>query len=147
MTTALKAFWGVCALIVVAAVTWVLAVYVFGTAQSETADFRGGVSQREQTNGSGQYRIAQYDFYFTTCNRVIADEQNIDDMSQPQPGLPASVAATNLQAAVQGRRDDVASYNSRAQAGGTSGQFRDSGLPYQLPTVYVPNGAKTTCAA
>jgi hypothetical protein len=130
-------------LIIVALVT----AYGLGWFSDTTVDRRGQTSQQEQTRGDGTYRIAQYDAFFNLCNQVGAQEGAIDDAAANTAGLPQSIAATNLQAAVQGRRDLVADYNSRAARTATSGEFRDSTLPYQLPTTYTPNGAHTACVA
>lgn len=124
-----------------------VAAYALGWFSDTTVDRRGQTAQQEQTRGDGTYRIAQYDMFFTLCGQVEAQEGAIDDAAANTAGLPQPIAATNLQAAVQTRRDLVADYNSRAARSGTSGQFRDSTLPYQLPTTYAPNGAHTSCAA
>jgi hypothetical protein len=122
-----------------------VAIFGFGLLSSSTADFRGGVDQRNQTNGSGQYRIAQYDAFFRDCNSAVALQAQVDQDATGN-GLPQQIAATNLAADQQQYREVVAGYNSRAQATATSGQFQASNLPYQLPVTYSPNGAHISCA-
>lgn len=133
--------------VAVLAVLALVITVVSGSVSWITAPFRGAVAEREQTQGSGEYRIANYDAFLRDCNAVVAAEGDVDDAAANVAGLPPSIASQNLQAALSTRRTLVAGYNDRASREATAGQFRDSRLPYQLPTTYQAGGVKTTCAA
>lgn len=109
-----------------------------------TADIRGRVDAQE-TIKSGANRIAQYDRFFNLCASIQAQEGMLtyleEELGAAAPEDKARISAniTGVQAA---RARAIAQYNADATKNYTSGQFRDSDLPYQLSVEGV-----TQCAA
>ena len=140
------AFTGITAvLIIVGIIVGAYAVQYF------TADVRGRISANE-TIKSGANRIAQYDSFFNQCASIQSAEGRIDElegladlMTTP---FDRSVAITNVAAAKTLRHEAIRTYNADARKNYTSGQFRDSDLPFQISdTDYVKGSKKTSCGA
>lgn len=135
-------FWAVVAavgavvLIIVVALMAVLGVGVF---QRSTANFRGRTSAIEKTRGNGDYRVAQYDWFFSQCAAVQAQEDRITIFTSDT----SPIGAANLRAVEANRASLIRDYNARAEATGTSGQFRASDLPFQIN----PNQKDTSCGS
>lgn len=114
-----------------------------------SADPRGSLSAREQTRGSGSYRIASYDHYFDLCASIQAFEdriENTQDEMNIEPG-PSPTRLAQLQqnlTAQNNQRDSlIRQYNTDATKEGTRAPFRDDDLPYQID----PDNKETQCAA
>lgn len=104
------------------------------------APANGAVEQREQTIGSGAYRISAYDRFYDDCGAARTTQQNLASAKvQAQEArnegadagrlmqLDANVTA--LQNTLNGQ---VNSYNADARKADTRAHFRASDLPYQL---------------
>lgn len=128
----------------------VIAVAAFAI-QWFTAEPRGALDQRERTVGNGQYRIANYDKFFNDCAAIQSKERQIQNTEERPVDNGNGTAGGFTQAqkdsillALNNSRDTlIAEYNQNAAKEGTSGQFRDSDLPYNIN----PNQESTTCAA
>lgn len=125
------------ALVVVVAVgaMW---VFGFGFFQRSTAEFRGRTGQIERTRADANYRIANYDWFFTQCGAVRAQEARMRIFAADT----TSEGRTNLRAVEANRASLIEEYNARATQEDTAGHFRSSHLPYQLST----DDEETRCA-
>jgi hypothetical protein len=104
------------------------------------APANGAVEQREQTIGSGAYRISAYDRFYDDCQAALTTQQNLASAKVQlqaaknegaDPGrlqqLDANVTALQMQLNGQ-----VNGYNADAAKTDTRGHFRSSDLPYSL---------------
>lgn len=112
-------------------------LFLTGSIQKWTADFRGGVEQTEMTQADGSYRIAAYDMFFDRCAAIQADEDRIKNIEE---GGAAQKDVT-LTALKNSRAEKIREYNADAAKEDTRGAFRDSGLPYEISV----EGNDTTC--
>lgn len=122
------------ALGIVAAIALVIALgfglFWFSTETSmRTADRRGEVEKMEQVEANGARRIADYEWFHNTCQDIVAQNQNIELAEQTLKGDKKTETLYALNAT---HNDTVADYNSRASQDYTSGQFKDSDLPYEI---------------
>ena len=105
--------------------------------------------QRERTVANGQYRIANYDKFFNDCAAIQAQEDKIrntearETTTGTSSGFTESQKASILLALENTRASLIRQYNQDAAKEGTSGQFRDSDLPYNINI----NDKDTQCAA
>ncbi len=140
---AIVAFLGLLALVTL---LWVAGVIFSGEAKKATANFRGEVSATEMINANGAYRIAAYDHFFDLCASVQDTENTIRVLEAELDSGVSTARAEQVTGAITANRikrgNQINRYNSDARKEGTSGQFRDSALPYQLD----PNMEATTCA-
>lgn len=109
---------------------------------------KGAVQAREQIK-SGSSRIASYNHFFDLCAAVQATEgvlaASYVELDTAE-GKDRDRVRTNLTGLLAQRARSVAQYNADARKGYTIGQFRDSGLPFELPATYT-NGVTTSCVA
>lgn len=126
-------------LIIVGLIFATMAIFGIGTFQRSTANFRGKTSQIEKTRANGDYRIANYDWFFAQCGAIQAKEDQIEVFAEDT----SPIGEANLRAVKASRASLIRAYNAKATAEGTSGQFRSSDLPYQIQ----PSQEKTTCVA
>lgn len=98
------------------------------------ADPVGRLEAREQTVGSGSFRLGAYDYFFDLCSSIAGMEGQIAALEQEEEGserrkeqVAASITGIKAQ-----RARSIARYNADAQKDYTIGQFRDAGLPYRL---------------
>lgn len=128
MSDKLKVALAVLAVPVAVAVIWGL-VWV-------TAPLRGATEAREQTVGSGDFRLAAYEHFFGLCTSVQSQEGRIEALELELEGPVTPARETQVRAsltAVRAQRSElIAEYNQDALAQYTRGQFRDRDLPYQL---------------
>lgn len=129
---------GVAAVVAVVAVA-LMAVLGVGVFQRSTANFRGRTGAIEKTRGNGDYRVAQYDWFFSQCGAVQAQEDRIKIFTPDT----SPTGTANLSAVEATRASLIREYNAKAAATGTSGQFRASDLPFQID----PNQKDTSCAS
>lgn len=121
--------------IAIAAVT--VAVLLFGGVTAFryfTADARGAVDANEKIK-SGDNRIAEYDRFFDLCSAALTTQDQIDNLEDEKKTAeePRLSQLTSSITALKGKlSENVNDYNSAASRDYTSGQFRDSDLPYQL---------------
>lgn len=124
----------------VAVVAAILALALLGLGlRWVLAEPTGAVEQREQTIGSGDYRIQAYEQFFTECASARTLQQNLtvartaagtnypDENRQAQ--LDANVIALESQL-----NQAVNTYNAHAMQADTRAHFLDSNLPFQLTT-------------
>lgn len=111
-----------------------------------SADLRGATEARDQTLGSGDFRIAAYEHFFGLCSSVQSQEGRIEVLELELEDGPSTARDEQVRAslsAVQAQRLElIAEYNQDARADYTRGQFRDGDLPYELD----PDNEETTCA-
>lgn len=106
-----------------------------------SADVRGRIDANE-TIKSGANRIAQYDYFFALCAAVqdaeaaLAAQQALLSVDPEDKRVLANIAGITA-----ARASLINEYNVRAAREYTSGQFRDSELPYQLSAA----AERTTC--
>lgn len=137
--------WVLAGLLAVVAIV-ILVVGIYGL-QWFSAEPRGAIKARERIVGSGDYRIAAYNSFFNQCAAVQSHEGRIESLeieletTDPSPARLAQINAS-LTAIRSQRLEAINEYNADASREYTSGQFRDSDLPYQLD----PNDEDTECA-
>jgi hypothetical protein len=104
------------------------------------APANGAVQQREQTIGSGTYRIQAYDAFHDDCNTARSTQQNIA-LARQQLEQATKAGAdqgrvmqlqTNVTALQMTLNDEVNQYNSDASKADTRAHFLASDLPYAL---------------
>jgi hypothetical protein len=105
-----------------------------------TADTRGKVSARNQTNGNGTYRIAQYDHFYDLCGSVQALEDQRDTM-KADTSLPKDQRAVNVLALTNQRNTLIRRYNADSSKVATASQFKAS----DLPPLLNPHQEHTQC--
>lgn len=121
-------------------------VFGFGLFQKNTADFRGGVEMTEMTEGDGSFRIGAYNHFFDLCASVQEDEgrlvalNNELNTTDPSKSRKEQIHAS-MTAIESSRNGKIRQYNVDAQKDYTVGQFRDSGLPFELN----PEVKETVC--
>lgn len=117
------------------AVVW-SGIYVVGSMQRSTADYRGGTQKKERVEADGDYRIAQYDHFYELCSSIQAKNEQIEntkgqlkytDDPDDEDKLNASVLALE-----NSKEELVQEYNADAASNGTKGKYRASDLPYQI---------------
>lgn len=102
-----------------------------------TADARGELDAREQIQADGSFRIAAYNHFFDLCSAIQAQEDRASilqgELDDPNttPERAAQVRAS-LSAIEAQRAEQVRGYNADASKDYTSGQFKDSDLPYEI---------------
>lgn len=105
-------------------------MYLFGFISMGTAEFRGNVGVVEDTRANSAFRIQAYERFFNLCAEVQSLESRIALLDN---GVPLSDKESKERRGLQGiRASRIAQYNNDARKDYTVGQFRDSGLPYQL---------------
>lgn len=113
-----------------------------------TADVRGRVDAQEQIL-SGPNRIAQYDHFFNLCASVQSLEAQLDALNVELPRAPTVRDESRILASITGvtaaRARAINQYNADALKSYTSARFRDSDLPFQIPTGPY-EGTPTSCA-
>ena len=119
-------------------------IFIVGTLQKGTADFRGGVAATESVKANGAYRIAAYEKFYDQCAAVQGFETTIEALENELPTATPERQAiiqstlTGLQSA---RGNAIFQYNADARKTDTQANFKSSTLPFQLD----PNQEKTTC--
>lgn len=115
-----------------------------------TAEPRGALDQREKTIADGDYRIANYDYFFNLCGNIQAAEDKIlNTEARPVSSEDSNSGFTQgqkdaiLLALTNTRSELIRDYNASATKEDTAGHFRSSNLPYQID----PTQEATTCAA
>lgn len=109
-----------------------------------TAEVKGRVGAEEQIEGAAS-RIQRYQEFFNICQGIQAKEDAIDNL-----GLNDTMADSGKGAAITANQNArstlIAEYNSKASQSYTSGRFRDSDLPYQIPRGPYTGDNKTNCS-
>lgn len=117
------------------------------------APWKGEIEERNQTVGSGTYRIASYEWYFDQCSAIQTHEQIYGNYktelgSDPAPSPDQAVrlkagmtAEANTWAAL------VNEYNANAAKERTKAQFKDDGLPDNINPSNLNDGVTTTCTS
>lgn len=124
-------------------------LFGFGLFSQHTANFRGETSKRNQVEANGSFRIAAYDSFFNECASVQGIEGTITALEAERDGKPKPSTdrldqiAAFIAANRATRAAAIAQYNADARKSYTSGQFRDSNLPFQLD----PKAKETSCTA
>jgi hypothetical protein len=142
-------FWRVCLVAIGLAILWVgIMGGVFGL-RVGLAEYIGRGEARIEIQ-SGASRIANYEHFFNLCASVQADEASIDAQTAAmQTAITTEDQQRfrqNLAALQANRARSIYQYNADAMKDYTSGQFRDSALPYQIPaTDYQAGDVRTSC--
>jgi len=115
-----------------------------------TASIKGKVEAVEIIE-SGTNRIAQYEHFFNLCAAVQSLEAGIS-ASMDEFELTSSANTrdrarilSNITGKKSQRLRSINQYNVDARKTYTNAQFRDSNLPYQLPTSEYQKGVVTSC--
>lgn len=128
---------------------WGIFALSFGM-QVATAGLVGRGEARIQIQSAGS-RISSYNHFFDLCTSIQAHEGTIDALEDElalyeRGSGDFSRVATNLTGVKSARAETIARYNNDSQKDYTSGQFRDSDLPYVLDTTAYPQvGRHTIC--
>lgn len=120
----------------------------FGVVRWVSAPTRGKLAAREQIQ-SGASRIAAYNHFFDLCAAVQAQEGALAASYaelQTAVGKDAERVRINITGLTAQRSRSVAQYNADARKDYTIGQFRASGLPYELPATFI-KGETTSCGS
>lgn len=113
----------------------VLSLAVFGI-RWVTAPAQGSLEAREQTVGSGTFRLAAYQHFFDLCaaaqaqgDRLAVQHEQLELTDDPtqQARIQQNIAAIQ---SVQAEK--IREYNTDATATYTQGQFQSRDLPYQI---------------
>lgn len=135
---------------------WVLGLLALGIAISLigwgvgwfAAPYQGKLEARKQIN-SGSFRIAAYNHFFDLCAAVQSDEASLDaqrvELASATGDDRARIEA-NIAGLSADRADAINQYNADAAKSYTVGQFRSSGLPWQLDSTAYHGGGHTVCA-
>lgn len=109
-------------------------MYVTGNISMLTAPFRGKVAETERVQADPGYRMANRDFFYSTCGDIKAKNQRIELLEQ-QVETASGDRKEQLQGALDAeqlsKQDLVEDYNAKAQ-NQNRGAFRDSALPYNI---------------
>jgi hypothetical protein len=89
------------------------------------APFQGEVEKSQQVEGSGEYRVAQHDYFYNLCSDIQAKQQNLEVLRAA--GEKDAVVANEMQL-----NEMVSEYNANASNEYTKGQFKADELPYQI---------------
>lgn len=113
----------------------VATMFMTGTVQRLTAEWRGETDMIEDTEGSGEFQRATYEQFFNLCQSVQSAEGRITSLeTELEGGVDASHERTidaSLTAIRSGRAESIDEYNSLAAQEHT-GAFQDAGLPDRL---------------
>ncbi len=108
----------------------------------------GAVDAVEQIQ-SGANRISAYNHFFDLCAGVRADEVSLDaqhfQLQNTTDEFQRTRVLTNITGLMGHRAGLIEEYNANARKDYTVGQFRDSDLPYRLPTGMWEKGVRTSC--
>lgn len=139
--------------IILAIVAVMLAVgtaimFMTGTIQKWTADWRGDRDATESIFADGGYRIAEYEQFYDRCYAVIELEAQIALAEEAVAGAAeGSWDQTELQrnlTALQNQRIElISAYNSDAAKEDTAANFHASDLPSELDI----DSEETSCSA
>lgn len=116
------------------AVLALIMTFAFGGVSWITAPFRGEVDKREQTTGSGSFRIATYQRYFDLCTGVQNSEASLKALDEEKPDASEArkaQIATSATAIKAQRAASVNEYNAMS-AQEHRQPFKDKNLPYKL---------------
>ena len=113
-----------------------------------TAPIEGRVGAQERIQ-SAPNRIAQYNHFFDLCAGVRADEAALERQTEQLQTETDAFQRTRIQTNISGltghRASLIEEYNANARKDYTDAQFRDSDLPYQLPSTAWVKGERTSC--
>lgn len=128
------------AIVLLAGLGWAIRYY--------TAPIEGKVGAQEQIQ-SAPHRIAAYNHFFDLCAGVRTDEVSLDAQLEQLQVTTDEFQRARVQTNITGlkghRAGLIEEYNANARKDYTEGQFRDSDLPYQLPTTAWEKGGRTSC--
>ncbi len=107
-----------------------------GTLQKWTANFRGDVKAKEQTKGSGAFRVATYNDFFNLCSAVQSDEDAIRNAEAEIKGEGTTAARKSrlqqvITATKNTRAENVRDYNAKA-GNEYKAPFKSNDLPVRL---------------
>jgi hypothetical protein len=133
--------------LVVAALLTVGSIYLFGTVQTSTADYRGHRDAREKTVANADFRIGTYEQFFDLCQATQSAEAAIKNAQEELATTnPSEDRKAQLQQVITAQRnaraDSITTYNSKASQEHRQA-FLDAALPYRLDL----NIKETQCAA
>ena len=103
------------------------------------AEPTGATEAREQTIGSGSYRIAAYDRFYDDCAAAVTTQQSLTTAQAAaaaegiDPGRQAQLDA-NVTALTNLLNQQVNQYNADTRKEDTRANFLASDLPYELDT-------------
>lgn len=121
-------------------------MYLTGTLQKETADFRGGVAELEQIKADPAHRISARQYFFETCAAVQAQEDRIAILESELDTDPSEQRVGEINGALTAvrsiRAELIREYNTHAD-NFTFEQFRDADLPEELNS----DAESTDCSA
>lgn len=99
------------------------------------APFQGEVEKSQQVEGSGEYRVAQHDYFYNLCSDIQAKQQNIallEESAKTASGEEKQKIQDSITANKFQLNEMVSQYNADASNDYTKGQFKDDELPYQI---------------
>lgn len=134
------------AVVVVIAFWMVIASAVWGLSVA-TAGVYGRGEARKQIQ-SASFRITAYDHFFNLCAAVQTDEVQLDALGRELATAGDADRGrinANISGVTAARAGSINQYNADARKDYTEGQFRDSDLPYQLPSAAFKEGTRTSC--
>ena|SRR5215212_9669146 len=89
------------------------------------APFQGQVEKSQKVEGSGDYVVAQHDYFYNLCSDIQTKQDNIKTLEAA--GEKDAVTANQLEL-----NRLVNKYNADAANNYTKGQFREDELPYHI---------------
>ena len=100
---------------------------------------------------SAEHRIVAYNHFFNLCAGVRSTEAALEaqfiQLNLTDDGFQKIRIQTNITGLLSHRSQKIEEYNANARKNYTEAQFRDSDLPYQLPTKDWSKGIRTSCGS
>lgn len=111
-------------------------IFLVGSIQRSTADFRGETAALEDILADPNSRISAYDHFFTLCSSVQSHETTIKALEEELAGGVSEDRQEQIQGAITANKSQrdakIHQYNNDARRDYTVGQFRDADLPNEL---------------
>lgn len=99
------------------------------------APFQGEVEKSQQVEGSGEYRVANHDYFYNLCSDIQTKQDNIESL-KAQLKYADGDTKQKIQSGIAGNELElnklVNKYNADASNEYSKGQFRDDELPYHI---------------
>lgn len=140
-------FWGIAVLALVAVMLggWWLSYAVSWW----LAPWEGKLEARQIIQGDGNFRIVAYERFYNQCSTIQTYEDSLRALNmqieETEDTRTRNILLTNRTGLQAQRMRAINQYNVDAAKDWTIGQFRDNGLPYEIPAVPFSEGVHTEC--
>lgn len=114
----------------------ILTIYANNTILNTTAESRGQTQERERVVADGDYRIANYDYFYRTCNDIQAKNEKIASIQAQIEATGDEATKAGLEQGLFAEQNSkielIGDYNAKASQQNTAGQYRAAGLPSHI---------------